>query len=172
MRRRAVDETIGARRVAVSIRYSHIACCMDESAASEEALVHAVALATAGGATLALVHVGPFPLMVEEVNGATVARREDLNATARAWIEERARTVPDSHAVFLEGSAGPAICHWAAEAGVDLLVVGAHHGRVESLLFGSVSGHIVNHAPCPVLVVRLWPAATAPRAHVQREAAR
>ena len=106
---------------------------------------------------LSLVHVGPFPLIVDEVDGATVARREDLNDAARRWIEERAAAVPGARAVFLEGSAGPAICDWAAEAGVDLLVVGAHHGRVQSLLLGSVSGHLANHAPCPVLVVRLWP---------------
>jgi nucleotide-binding universal stress UspA family protein len=65
--------------------------------------------------------------------------------------------VQGSHSVFLEGSAGPAICEWASGSAVDLLVTGAHHGRAQSLLLGSVSGHLVNHAPCPVLVVRLWP---------------
>ena len=118
---------------------------------------------------LSLVHVGPFPLIVNEVDGATVARREDLNDAARRWIEERAAAVPGARAVFLEGSAGPAICDWAEEAGVDLLVVGAHHGRVQSLLLGSVSGHLVNHAPCPVLVVRLWPRHPAAAARAREE---
>ncbi len=153
----------------MSIHYGHIACCMDPLTASEEALAHAIDLAAAAGAVLSLVHVGPFPLIVDEVDGATVARREDLNDAARRWIEERATAVPGAGAVFLEGSAGPAICDWAAEAGVDLLVVGAHHGRVQSLLLGSVSGHLVNHAPCPVLVVRLWPRRPAAAARAREE---
>lgn len=149
----------------MSIRYAHIACCMDRSTASEEALAHAVDMAEAAGSLLSLVHVGPYPLLVEEVDGTTVARREDLNAEARSWVEERTARVPGARPVFLEGAAGPAICAWATDAGADLLVVGAHHGRVESLLLGSVSSHLVNHAPCPVLVVRLWPRAADAPAH-------
>ena len=155
----------------MSIRYAHIACCMEESTASEEALAHAVDMAEAAGALVSMVHVGPFPLLVDEMDGTSVARREDLNADARRWIEERAARVPGARPVFLEGAAGPAICAWAAEAGVDLLVVGAHHGRVESLLLGSVSSHLVNHAPCPVLVVRLWPRVAAAAAASHEEEA-
>ena len=37
----------------------------------------------------------------------------------------------------------------------DLLVVGSHgHGRFTGMLMGSVSTHCVEHAPCPVVVVR------------------
>ena len=43
----------------------------------------------------------------------------------------------------------------AAELGVDVIVVGAHgRGALGRLLLGSVSEHVVRHAPCPVLVVR------------------
>ena len=46
----------------------------------------------------------------------------------------------------------------AAEVGVDVIVVGSH-GRtgVKRLFLGSVSEHVVRHAPCPVLVVREEP---------------
>jgi nucleotide-binding universal stress UspA family protein len=41
-----------------------------------------------------------------------------------------------------------------AEA-ADLIVVGTHgRGRVGRLVLGSVSDHVVRHAPCPVLIVR------------------
>jgi universal stress protein A len=47
------------------------------------------------------------------------------------------------------------VCKVAADLGVDVIVVGSHgktgFGR---LLLGSVSEHVVRHAPCPVLVVR------------------
>jgi nucleotide-binding universal stress UspA family protein len=53
------------------------------------------------------------------------------------------------------GDVAPTVCRIAEELHVDVLVVGSH-GRtgLERLLLGSVSEHIVRHAPCPVLVVR------------------
>jgi len=42
-----------------------------------------------------------------------------------------------------------------AAAGADLLIVGSRgHGAVAGMLLGSVSEHVVAHAPCPVVVIR------------------
>jgi nucleotide-binding universal stress UspA family protein len=47
------------------------------------------------------------------------------------------------------------ICDVAKQEAVDLIVVGSHgKGRMERLLLGSVSNYVLNHAHCPVLVVR------------------
>lgn len=132
----------------------HIACCIDDSPASEEALDMALALRDATGARLTLVHAGPYPLLVEDVEGRTVVRREDLNAASREWIARRGADVPGAETAFVEGLAAPAVCDWAGESGVDVLVTGAGHGRLQGLLLGSFSRHLVDHAPCPVLVVR------------------
>jgi nucleotide-binding universal stress UspA family protein len=52
----------------------------------------------------------------------------------------------------------------ACEGGVDLLVTGSRgYGPARSVLLGSVSRHLVDHAPCPVLVIpRAEPQAAAP----------
>ena len=53
------------------------------------------------------------------------------------------------------GDVARTLCDVAAELGVDAIVVGSHaRGRLGRLFHGSVSEHVVRHAPCPVLVVR------------------
>jgi nucleotide-binding universal stress UspA family protein len=52
------------------------------------------------------------------------------------------------------GDAAPAICQVAERLGVDVIVVGSH-GRtgLARIFLGSVSEHVVRHAPCAVLVI-------------------
>jgi nucleotide-binding universal stress UspA family protein len=53
----------------------------------------------------------------------------------------------------LEGHAGEQLIRLSEDA--DLLVVGARgHGGFLGLLMGSVTTYVVNHALCPVVVVR------------------
>jgi nucleotide-binding universal stress UspA family protein len=58
-------------------------------------------------------------------------------------------------AVIEAGDPADVICRTAERLGADVIVVGSH-GRtgLGRLLLGSVSEHVVRHAPCPVLVVR------------------
>jgi nucleotide-binding universal stress UspA family protein len=53
------------------------------------------------------------------------------------------------------GDVANTVCHIAEKVGADVIVVGSH-GRTGfgRLLLGSVSEHVVRHAPCPVLVIR------------------
>jgi len=54
-----------------------------------------------------------------------------------------------------EGEPGPAIVEAAEAEGADLVIVGTRgRNRVERFVLGSVSDHVVRHAPCPVLIVR------------------
>ncbi|HVS99951.1 MAG TPA: universal stress protein [Solirubrobacterales bacterium] len=54
----------------------------------------------------------------------------------------------------LDGPAAPELEKACAE-GVDLLALGSRgYGPLKRVLLGSVSGHLVRHAPCPVLVTR------------------
>jgi nucleotide-binding universal stress UspA family protein len=134
--------------------YRHIGCCIDDSPAAETALGHAQALWRAGRSRLSLVHVAPHPLIFEAHDASTTPSPQDINSTERAWLEARAREIPGAVPVLLEGLAGPEICRWAATSGVDLLVAGAGGGRWTTAVLGSVARHLVDHAPCTVLVVR------------------
>jgi nucleotide-binding universal stress UspA family protein len=59
----------------------------------------------------------------------------------------------DVDTVVVEGAAGPAILEVAADAGADLIVVGARdRGPVAQLLLGSVSRDVVRDATVPVVV--------------------
>jgi nucleotide-binding universal stress UspA family protein len=54
--------------------------------------------------------------------------------------------------VVKEGHAAPVLLAAARDA--DLLVVGSHgHGAFAGMLLGSVSEHLMRHAPCAVVVV-------------------
>jgi nucleotide-binding universal stress UspA family protein len=57
--------------------------------------------------------------------------------------------------VIEAGDPADVICRTAERLGSDVIVVGSH-GRtgLGRLFLGSVSEHVVRHAPCPVLVVR------------------
>lgn len=79
----------------------------------------------------------------------------DIAAEDRQQFEtmlERAAAGVDADYLMLTGPAGHAIAE--ASGDVDLMVTGSRgHGPVRSVLLGSVSRHLVEHAQCPVLVV-------------------
>jgi nucleotide-binding universal stress UspA family protein len=55
---------------------------------------------------------------------------------------------------LLPGEPGPALCQLAEELSADVIVIGTHHrSLLKRAVMGSVSEHVVHHAPCPVLVV-------------------
>ena len=57
---------------------------------------------------------------------------------------------------MVEGHPAERILKYAEEAGVDLIAMGSHGlSGVLSVLMGSVSRKVLDHAKCPVLIVRL-----------------
>ena len=79
---------------------------------------------------------------------------EEITDVASTWLTKEFERVAGADSVLLSGHAGGAVCAWAHDAGPDLLVVGAHRGRLERLAHGSVAGYLAYHAPCNVLLVR------------------
>jgi nucleotide-binding universal stress UspA family protein len=90
------------------------------------------------------------PDEMERVWNAELAEAgEELERTAAALTTARVEKRIEV------GDVARTICGIAEELGVDVIVVGSH-GRtgLGRLFLGSVSEHVVRHAPCPVLVVR------------------
>jgi nucleotide-binding universal stress UspA family protein len=143
----------GARAIG-SIRLIMLAT--DLSPASDGAALQALELARDLGADVLVMSA----IDVSPNTGGRIARRIDHLRLERELAAQevvargRARGV---HVRFLiwEGPPGEAIVDVARNEQVDMVVVGSHgRGAVGRFLIGSVSEHVVRHAPCPVLVVR------------------
>ncbi len=130
----------------------------DLSATSFPAETEAVRLASGLRARLIAVSVidpgtlrlpgGRFHARVDQVRG----EREQAAQALVARAQEAG--VPTAFLVW-EGDPGEAIIDAASSEGADLIVLGTHGRRgLDRSIFGSVSDHVVRHAPCPVVVVR------------------
>jgi nucleotide-binding universal stress UspA family protein len=131
----------------------------DFSSYSNQAYLHAVALAENYGASLTIVYV--YAPGVE--GGDRKHWRSQLEQ-----IRPANPRIPVHHA-FLEGDPATEIVRYARDASMDVIVMGTH-GRtgVDRLLMGSVAEQVLRGAPCTVMVVKLpkgQPAAERP--HVE-----
>ena len=89
-----------------------------------------------------------------EVDRAWSMVEQDAREALERTVERLGVETPVEQ-VARAGEAGPAICHLAEEIGADVIVVGSRgRGAIKRALLGSVSTHITNNAPCPVMVVR------------------
>jgi nucleotide-binding universal stress UspA family protein len=75
-------------------------------------------------------------------------------AGTRAWLDEATAGVDEGTAVVLHGHPAGEVVAWAERHAVDLLVCASHPGLAHRVALGSFAHHLVNHAPCPVLVLR------------------
>jgi nucleotide-binding universal stress UspA family protein len=99
----------------------------------------------------------PIPTYLGEPNlqNAIDARMKEAEA-----VLEQARTIVgkipgEVRAEIMEGPPADAILRVAETRGSDLIVMGSRGlGQITGLLLGSQSQKVVNHAPCPVLIVR------------------
>lgn len=135
---------------------------VDGSACSDAALRHVMGSSWPAGATFlvvsaaAPVFIGPGetgPLAMAEA----IHQQEESHKEIATWAAERLRRA-GLHATARVGHGDPrtVLEETARSERADLLVVGSH-GRsgVKKLLLGSVADHVVAHAPCPVLVVKM-----------------
>lgn len=132
---------------------------LDASARAPVVLREAVALARRTGAKLRLLRAIGLP--AELPAGIwTVPPNQVMDTyldTARAEIAELARTVPPElldGATAEVGTPWDALCSYARETDVDLIVIGSHGYGILDRLLGTTASKVVNHADRSVLVVR------------------
>jgi nucleotide-binding universal stress UspA family protein len=96
---------------------------------------------------------GAAPVLTPEMLEQQRQHHEDIAKRYAQQLRESSHTI---RADVVTADPREAIVEVATREGVDLIVVGSH-GRsgLKKLLLGSVSSHVVSHAPCSVLVVKL-----------------
>lgn len=120
--------------------------------AAEEARLRGAPLHVVGTFTTPIMSTG-YEVAVPDPTDLQAAADTMLGAAIDAVRETGDLDGVEVDSEVLEGHAGERLIGLSEEA--DLLVVGARgHGGFMGLLLGSVTTYVVNHAHCPVVVVR------------------
>lgn len=147
----------------------HLIAATDFSVAGTDAVERATLLAREHGARLTLLNVVPESLWEAAV--APVANSIGVQAIAPGAIRQaaadrlqhRADQIATDEglacaAVVTTGRPAAEVARVAAEAGADLIVVGAHGEHpVRDLMLGTTAQKLLRMSPCPVLVVKRAP---------------
>jgi nucleotide-binding universal stress UspA family protein len=142
-----MTETVNERRIVVGI---------DGSEASKQALRWAIEQARLSGATVDAISAWEYP--VGYGWGPVVDAEGLLKASQQVLAETLVEVAGDNPPVpirtqVIEGH--PAYVLLQAAGGAQLLVLGCRgHGGFVGALLGSVSQYCVQHAPCPVVIIR------------------
>lgn len=144
--------------------YDNVLLATDGSEGAAAAAEHALAIAEQNGATLHALYVvntGGKRLTENvtdagEVEASLEPLLEEEGEETLADVERRANGAGVAvRPEIRRGRPHDEIVEYAAEAGIDLVVMGTHgHGRLGKFLLGSVTDRVVRAAGTPVLVVR------------------
>lgn len=147
--------------VPAPVMFQRILCAVDFSPSSLRALAHAESLAKEADASLSVLHVlEPASVFEPVVMGGPGGPPPDTDVRTaarnrlRQVVSKDARIFSHVTDVVTSGKAYREILREAAERRADLIVLGAHGGRLGLAAFGSTTGHVVRDAACPVLTLR------------------
>lgn len=141
-----------------------ILLAVDESPPSEEAVNTTGERNWEPGTVVRVLHavekfVPPAQELWHDAGGSPERAREQVREQAReltervaGWLREQGL---EAEAVVRDGDPRTAIVEEAKAWGADLIIVGSHgYTGLKRMLLGSVSKAVVDHAHCPVEVVR------------------
>ena len=148
---------------------SKILAPTDGSENAKKAVAFAADLAARYGAELDLIHVSrdagaeavpPEMRAYARIEHIQVTERDFLDGLAREILDGAAKAAQASKSQKIKtvqriGDPAGEVVRYAAEAGVDLIVMGTRGlGALESLLLGSVARKVGDAAPCSCWTVR------------------
>jgi len=139
---------------------STIVVATDGSPAAGAAVERALSEARSSQARVEL--VGAWSSPVNGTLGAPMYMSEDVFYATRDAISEilaqakahAAEVGVEAETHLVGGDPAVEICRLAKARHADMIVMGSRgHGPLAAALLGSVAAHVVQHAPCPVMVV-------------------
>jgi nucleotide-binding universal stress UspA family protein len=156
----------------MSIFPTRILLATDGSEEAELATLRAIDIAEKTDSELHMAHVGVVPSFLQSYPGTLGYEGklyEQIEEESRellrklSWrVKVAGGTVAGAH--LRMGIVHLEIVALAEELGVGLIVMGCRgHRGIRRAIEGSISNRVIRHAPCPVLVVRGYERAKAPK---------
>jgi universal stress protein A len=143
------------------LRVKHIVAPTDFTPKSEKAIRYAVQLSKLVGARLTLLHVIPEPSALDySIEGFPGYQVDEWRQEANEKLQEelaKAKLAYDAVDTLMTTALHmrDEVIRIAKETPADLLVLSTHgYTGWKHLLLGSNAEKILEHAPCPVLVIR------------------
>lgn len=146
------------------IALKNVLVATDFEEASDAALAYGRDFARTFGATLHVLHVvdelAARMIGTESYVIDVVRFQEEIEQAARKRLEalvtdDDRRTLHAKAVTRMSATPANAIVAYAAEAAIDLVIVGTHgRGGMAHLFVGSVAERVVRTASCPVLIVK------------------
>ena len=145
------------------IKLKRVLVPTDFSDSAKHAFTYGVSFAREYKAELVLLHVVEnltvgyasdlFPVPMAEVF-------QEISGYAKTELAKLAEEAKQKGVAVTElvaqGKPSAEIIRYAADNGVDMIVLGTHgKGMLDQALFGSTTERVVRRAPCPVLTVRM-----------------
>jgi nucleotide-binding universal stress UspA family protein len=140
-------------------KIKNILVAVDLYAGSEKVAAVAAGFAEAFSAKLYFLHVeraNPTIFGDPDVPDERDAAAGQVKASHHELQELRDKATPagvEAVALQIQGQTVQKIISEAVKLDIDLMVVGFHKDRLHHLLVGDVTKSVLNHAPCPVVVV-------------------
>lgn len=138
--------------------FERILVAIDGSEASDRAFDKALELTALTGATLAALAVeGPLPAYAATVGEVEEVKREKDAFFSRLLTAAEEKAAASGVALETElrpGHAAELIVRVAGEWRADLIVLGHKGHFLRDHLLGSTADRVIEHADCPVMIVR------------------
>jgi nucleotide-binding universal stress UspA family protein len=145
-----------AGRIVVGVDGSELGLAALEWAVAEARLRNAIVVAVHAWAFVpppSLTDPGLVPMPAGDLAEDLDRERDAAQAVLDDAVGQVDTDGVQVETVLVENAAGDALVDAAQSA--ELVVVGSHgRGGLASALLGSVSGHVVRHASCPVVILR------------------